>query len=167
MGKPFSRIREVKPAVKEDDTEPAIIKQVRTEDNKEVNISHNMRKILGEKALSITAPKYTTIEHGNLQVSHAQIEDDYYYQIEFKKKPTVGERDVLASIMYACSTIVPNHIDVYISQPPRDIEWEVYTVIVKNSAKLLNAKKFLEGKLVTKFLELPLWSKSTFPKLVR
>ena len=167
MGKSFLRIRETKPPVSKESEQSEQVRRTHTEENKEVNISDNMRKILGDDSFRVTAPTYTTVEHGNIQVSYAQIEKDYYYQVEFKKKPAMNEKDVLASIMFACSTIVPNHIDVYISPPPKDIDWEVYTIIVKDSVKLLNAKQFLESKLVNKFLELPLWPKFTSLRPVR
>jgi hypothetical protein len=127
----------------------------------EIDIDDQMQKVLGggTGGMQITAPRYTTLTKGKLQVSYAVIgEDDYYYQIELLKPPSLGESQILAALIQAFSTVVPQHIHTYIRQPPKDLDWPVYTVIVKGGARLMGAKKFMEEKLVNKLLELNFWS---------
>lgn len=166
MGKPFMRIQEASGNAAKPETD-VVKRQIRVEDDKEVNIPDSMRKIVDEYKVAIKVPKYTTVEHGNIHVSYAKIKDDYYYQIELIRKSPLNEKDVLAYIIHECSTIIPNHVDVYVHQPPKDIDWDVYTVIAKGAAKLLGAKEFMEDRLVNQLLELPLWPKSTLLKRVR
>jgi hypothetical protein len=141
---------------------PKIIK----EENKAVNIPRSLDKIINEGEFQIKAPKYTTIDHGRLQVSYAAIKDDYYYQIEVKGKTPLRDEDITAAIIEACASVVPSQNDVYISPPPpkMEIEWRVFTVIVKGAVKLLGAKEFMETKLVNRLLEMPLWPKSILKK---
>lgn len=134
--------------------------EVTRSEEHEIEIDEKMRQVIGggEGKFQLTAPEYTTTKKGNLQVSYAALEDDYYYQIELLKEAQLGEDQILAAIIQAFSTIVPQHIHTYIQQPPKDIDWPIFTTIVKGGARLVGAKDFMEKKLVDKLLELNFWS---------
>ena len=157
MAKPFMSYGEPTEEVKVEREEGV---DVKVSEGHKIDIDDQMRKVIGggEGGMQLTAPKYTTLTKGRLQVSYAVIDDDYYYQIEMLKPSDMGENQILASLIQAFSTVVPQHIHTYIRQPPKDLDWPVYTAIVKGGARLMGAKKFMEEKLVNKLLELNFWS---------
>jgi hypothetical protein len=155
MAKPFMSITEEKP--EEAPVQRAEEVTVEVSENHEIEIDERLRNVVGE-GMGITAPVYTTATKGPLKVSYAIIDEkDYYYQIELEKKPNVGDKQILAMLIQAFDTVVPRHIHTYIREPPRDIDWNVYTVVVKEGASLMGAKLFFEKKLVNKLLELDFW----------
>ena len=126
-----------------------------------IDIDAKMQQILGggKEGMQIVAPRYTSLTKGRLKVSFAIIGDeDYYYQIEMLKPPILGDNQILAALIQAFSTVVPASIHTYIRQPPKDLDWPVYTAIVKGGARLMGGKKFMEEKLVNKLLDLNFWS---------
>lgn len=127
---------------------------------RDIDIDDKMQQVLGGgEGMKISAPVYTTLKRGHLQISYAIInEEDYYYQVELLKIPDMNDDMILAALIQAFSTVVPNHIHTYIKQPPDDIDWKVYTVIVKGGARLMGAKAFMEKKLVDKLLDLEFWN---------
>ena len=140
--------------------EEEAVQVVRTNtiENKTIPMDEHFAESAGMDAMSISAPKYTEMRNANIQVSYALIDEtDYYYQIEMLKKPDLSETNVLGSIAQAFKAIVPDHIHVYISLPPADLDWPVFTVVAKKAASLMGAKTYMEEKLVKKLLELRLW----------
>lgn len=157
MAKPFMSYgeKETEVAVERD---PEV--EVISTPNHPIEVDEQLRRAIGggEGGIQVMAPDYTTLKKGRMQVSYAVIGDDYYYQVELLKPAVLGEQQILGALIQAFSTIVPQHVHTYIKQPPRDIDWPVFTVIVKGGARLLGAKKFMEEKLVNKLLELNFWS---------
>jgi len=125
------------------------------QEDAEISLDHRMDKVVNGGAMTISVPRYTTSQLGKVKVSWAIIDDvDYYYQIEFLGGQEVNDREAIGEIITRFSEIVPDHIDVYVYQPPTGIEIPLYTVIVKGGAKLLGAKDFMEKRLVEKILEM-------------
>jgi hypothetical protein len=125
-----------------------------------ISIDGKMREALDMSgdAMAFSVPKYETSRKGNLSVSHAIIDgEDYYYQIELMKKAKIENRTIIGVLVQAFSTVVPDHVDVFIKEPAPELDWPVWTVIVKGGAKLMGAKEFMEKKLVGKLLELNFW----------
>lgn len=158
MARPFNiRIVEQLP---EDEKQPDPPAQTSVTEDYDVHLDNRLGKELGKGGpISIKAPKYTSIRKGNMTVSYAVIDgSDYYYQIELWRKATIGDEGVLMNLIQAFDTVVPHQSNVYIKQPPRDLDWEVYTVVVKGVAGRIGANIYFEDRLVKKLLELNLWS---------
>ncbi len=140
---------------KEPEKAAAVKASTTVQENAEITLDHRMEKIANSNGMAISVPKYTTSQLGKVKVSWAIInETDYYYQIEFLGNQEIDEREAIGEIITKFSAVVPDHIHVYIYQPPAGIDIPLYTVIVKNSAKLHGAKEFMEKRLVEKILEM-------------
>lgn len=119
-------------------------------------VDPRVKKIIGD-GISLETPKYTRHSKGSLHVSWAVIGNHYYYQIEMDKEPGINERDVIAVIGQAFLAVVPEHIHTYIQLPPAGMGLFLWTAIVKDSTKLMGAKKYMEKILVDKLLEIEFW----------
>ena len=104
---------------------------------------------------NLVIPGYKTAKRGNMSVTYATHGDDYIYQLAFATPPNAGFQDIISAVVSACSTTIPEHIEVYMF-PPNDMI-EIFTVRAEGAAKLLGAKQFMEEVLVQKLLKLDLW----------
>lgn len=125
------------------------------EDMKTIDLGGVSKIIKDAPDEPVVAQKYTTKRKGNLRVGYAVIKDaDYYYQIEFLNGSSADEKEFIGAIISTFSSVVPEQNNVFIHQPPKDIDWPVYTVIVKDIAKKANSAHFMVDILVDKILSL-------------
>lgn len=149
--KPFMRIVEEEPKT---ETEVATRSSVATDDG--LVISPKLQSEIGGN-FGIRPIKYEKKEKGKLGIAYAVDDGNYVYQVELAEPARHPENRVVAMIIQALKTVVPDHIDTYIGLPPKDLDWWVYTVIVKGIANQPGAKDFMEGKLVEELLKLNFW----------
>lgn len=124
---------------------------------RDLSIDKRLRDIVGEE-FAISAPEYTKVSRGPLHVSFAVIDGSHYYQIEMDKAPDLDEDVLVSAIGQAFLAVVPQHIQVYIKLPPKDLNIYLYTAIAKDSDKLVGARSFMEKKLVDKLLKIDFWN---------
>lgn len=148
--KPFMSIVEEGPPPPPDKPKPVMSL------GEDLPIDQRLRDIVGEK-FSLSAPQYTKISKGMLHVSYAVVDESHYYQIEMDRQPAVPEDFIVTAIGQAFLAVVPEHIQVYIKLPPKDLNIFLYTAIAQNSAKLIGAKDFMEKKLPNKILQIDFW----------
>lgn len=122
----------------------------------DLSVDERLRDIVGQE-FSLSAPQYTKVSKGPLHVSYAVVDESHYYQIEMDKAPSLSEDLVVSAIGQAFLVVVPQHIQVYIKLPPKDLNIFLYTAIAKDSGKLIGAKDFMEKKLVEKLLQIDFW----------
>jgi len=115
------------------------------------------RVINAGEGIRVTATDYKTLKKDAIKVSYAVADGDYIYQIELLRQPKVDPVIIVGSIAQALDAVIPKHVHAYVQEPPKEIEWPVFTVIVKGGARLHGAKAFMEEKLVNKFLNLQIW----------
>lgn len=160
MAKPFIRIVEnATPDTSKKEAEPVPTQETVTKDH-DIHISANMKKVIGDESdgLSITAPSYTTVQRGPLRIGYAAIDDDYYYQIELLKPAKYDDRSQIGLMITAFSSVIPDHIHVYFQPPPQELDWTLWTAVVRKAASLPGASHFMERTLMDRLMALDFWS---------
>lgn len=157
MAKPFIQLVESIPEAKKQEE---LEVETNVVDDHDIALNPQVKKLVGKEAdgLVVTAPKYTTLKRGPLQIGYAAIDSDYYYQIELLQPARVDDKAVIAQLIEVFSAVVPEHIQVYIQPPPPELDWQLWTVVVRGATELPGAKNFMERMLLDKLINLNFWT---------